>query len=262
MVNELFVPLTAVLLMQIELQSFVETLLNGTPRQIIQVAHSNDTIDLGVIESDYLVIIFMTENYVNQIGNLYTVFEHHSKAKMMWIFNFIMENQDIEYVFDSFHNFLHWYKLVLVHPSRSGDMLIKKRSIFAKTVEVMTHRDKRFSAPGALFEEVFKDTFNNNFDGRPFYVYGEPNLPKVALVGNNPSSKKYVTGSDVSLAIMMGRYLNASVEWITGWAHRNKWKQLPIEQRKLFSDFINPTIKWNKNVHDLLSWHLNTNKNE
>lgn len=289
MVNLSLLPLIGILSLQMELQSFVDVLLNGVPKQTVRIVHSNETADWvqlivsamcfqqHVIEVDnfeaehaetvienlkfkykFIMIVLLSESMVDLWINVYNSL--NPKAKIIWLFNSKLNEAVINaYVIQLQHN-LNWHNFVLVDLQK--DLLqINHKNILQNYVQVTSHRDKRFQVPGKLLDYLFNNTFTY-FDDHLLYVYGEPNAPNVALMVSHTSAEKYVAGSDISLAVMIGRYLNASVRWIAGWEHRAKFSQLPKEQRIPFAKYIYEEIRQKANITEIMPWQLNSNKNE
>lgn len=296
--NLSLLPFTSFLLLQIEIHNFFATLLNGVYNQSVLLVYNNDTQDMVhlVLSSPcfqkHLVEI---ENFDIEPEKIYwkkygaenahkytflTIFllsakdeydwvnwiqiyaERNPKMKVIWVFNTNMKRSFITGVVTSLAETLRWYHLVMVHFSYPDRLIeIYRKRILHKSVEIISYRFRQYKKPGVLFKRLFNNSFTH-FDGLPIYIYAEPDMPKVTLLGNQPTGQQMVTGSYISLAIMIGRYVNATVNWITGWKQRVSYPSLPKEQKIPFHNFIFKEIHPKNKIHEILPWQLNTNKNE
>lgn len=269
---------------QAEIQSFIEVLFNGAPKQTIRIMYSNESSDWlnsivttpcfqqHIIQTEnfdvltptyeemyyldtYFMLVLMTVNFQSEYESWYDRALNY-RENTIWLMDTNINRSLLNYYLTEFPVKGYYYHFIIVDMNdQDGTIQINRYNILEfndnPTSEIFSHRESRFNQPGALFDYLFKNRFAH-FGGHQFIVYGEPDVPKVALVATKPKAQKYVVGSDVSMAIMIGRYLNASIRWITGWENKKKYAKLPIKQRKEFFKLIKPTIELNENYKEKL----------
>lgn len=292
----LLLPLASLALLQIELQTFMNTLLNGVAKQTVLIVHSNDTshlVDIILSASSklhhnyrvvnfevdsvnsfrvyheteinpnhYLMINLMVLKYAKQRRAWLNVYMGVSaKTKMIWMFLDHSNLPQIENRLGRMHNQTNWLNSVILYRDQLlGTLHVLRRLVFKKTFEYLDTIDNRFAVPGTLFNALFIGSYST-MDGRPFYVFSEPDVPKVALVrnaNNQLGEQKFVIGSDVSLAILIGRFMNASICFTTSFDHSPGAVLIQKHNREQFKQFIGPLVDVkDENMDEVLPWHYN-----
>lgn len=178
-------------------------------------------------------------------------------TKIMWFLPYA-RTDELSLTLPALHTIKFWYNLVLINANaRTGQLMAYRLAIFTKTPTIVNPRDGAFAAPGAMFDALFIKEYSN-FGGLPLNIFSEPDVPTVVFANTKrqrKGSQRWVLGSDVSLAILIGRYLNASVRFYTGFDYPDNYKVKTKEQGQQFKQYMEPTFEVSEQtMKDTLPW--------
>lgn len=296
MVNHVaLLPLASLVLLQTEVNFFLDRLLNGVERQTILVIHTNDTSDLAnsilrsstmlqhnyrvenfefpensaynwkhalSIAPEHMLIILIGNDDIVQINNWVHVYAGISpKTKRIFVFRKTVKSSQMEERVRQLADALHWYDSLMVQMNEKSTSISVYRWDISKNQAMMVDpRDAQFAARGQLFKAMFVKQ-HSDLKGRPFCVFGEADVPKVAFAKSKKDQlgvQRYVVGSEVSVAIMLGRYLNVSVHWLTGYYNPATYNRIASEQqKKAFKEFLEPSLVVDIKRDEVLPWKFN-----
>lgn len=161
-------------------------------------------------DADIVLLLMMGIRHAALFGKWLKNYNYlFSETRMMWLFK-DCETYDILGYLEMMRDARSLYNLVILNFNESTEQLLAYRiSTFDDNEITINPRDARFRRKkGALFDGLFLRGVYD-FQQRPLHVYAEPDVPTVVLF----DFKKWVVGSDVSVAVLIGRYLNASVRF-------------------------------------------------
>lgn len=287
MINGFLLPFTGLLVLQVELQIFTNNLLNGVAQRSVAIFHTNDTSDLvnsvltsaAMVQHTFKVInvqadsinyleptIFTTDSLVffilghdfefgyryQLLSALFSAMVITPNLKMFWMFLDRFSQTESATFLNEMHEFFHWHDSVVVQLTPLEPICVMRLEPFDKNVVFIDYKNNQFTVPGVMYKALFVESYTN-FNGRPFQVFGELEVPKVAFERKSSDTQKFVVGSDVSMAIMIGRYLNASVYWHS-YVKRDVSEILSNKEYAAFVQFVEPTYNLGDSVVDKLPW--------
>lgn len=169
----------------------------------------------------------------------------YTETRIVWL----LPNEPMPYINDyliGLHKFKSWYNLVYLHfDDASQQLLVHHLQMFGTQSTAENPRDSRFLSEGVLFNTLFVQSVNN-LNQSLFYIQIEPDVPSCVFANfksSNDNNQKWVVGSEVSIAILIGRYLNASVSFTTEFNPDTRQKNITKEQLQQFALHMKPNFR-------------------
>lgn len=276
----------ATLLLQVEMQNFVKVLFDGFESKILVVMHTEETkyltdsisqhqqvqlINLDIqpyriqikgrqpFARDIVLLVMMGSRQEKMFPKWILEFRLiYTETRMIWLVQQQMALVPASRALIGFREAYSWYNLVLLNfRVESAKLIAFCMGMFDTQVNVINHREPRFQVKKSLFDYLFIKSVTN-FNQRPLNIFAEADVPKVFFAEPRNGSKnqrRMVAGSDVSVAVLIGRFLNASVQMTTGFDAANVYANMTKEQGRQFAMYMEPTfVVGEETMKEALPW--------
>lgn len=236
----------ATLVLHYELQNFIKVLFNSNDSRTLVIMHTKETKNL----TDSIAIIAAEQRLKLMLVNMDTqrgiyrmerdrpfsrdvillimMGSRHQSLVKKWLANYstlYAETRMVWWLPNEFfpqmsqslfgmHFAKTWYNLVFIHfETRLQQLLIFQLEMFQTQGVSINPRDVQFNLMGALYDRLFVKSVNN-FHQRELNILSDTDVPSCVYAKfEKTRNTNMVVGSDVSVAVLIGRYLNASIRF-------------------------------------------------